>query len=90
MRTVLSSAASSSSSLQFQKMNFNLRILVYVVMYDSRKVSLEHFLLSRYPSQRGLESVEPNKPKYFMLFKAWFILQDRIARPQHVKNDRFH
>ena len=30
---------------------YYLRILVYLVIYDSGKVSLEHFLLSRYPSQ---------------------------------------
>jgi hypothetical protein len=29
---------------------FFLRILVYLVIYDSRKVSLEHFLLSRHLS----------------------------------------
>jgi len=28
-----------------------LRILVYLVIYDSGKVSLEHLLLSRHPSQ---------------------------------------
>jgi len=28
-----------------------LRILVYLVIYDSGYVSLEHLLLSRYPSQ---------------------------------------
>ena len=35
------------------------RILVYLVMHDSGKVSLEHLLLSRYPSQ----SVEPTTPE---------------------------
>jgi len=30
-----------------------LHILVYLVIYDSGEVSLEHLLLSRYPSQRG-------------------------------------
>ena len=30
---------------------FSLRVLVYSVTYDSGQVSLEHFLLSRHPSQ---------------------------------------
>jgi len=32
---------------------FYLRILVYLVIYASGQVSLEHLLLSWYPSQRG-------------------------------------
>ena len=39
------------------QVQFYLRILAYLVMYDSGKVSLEHLLLSWYPSQRGLTSV---------------------------------
>ena len=31
----------------------NVRILVHMVVYDSGEVSLEHRLLSWYPSQRG-------------------------------------
>ena len=34
-----------------------LRILAYLVIYDSGQVSLEHLLLSRHPSQRGPASV---------------------------------
>ena len=36
-------------------MGFNtfLRMLVYLVIFDSAQVSLEHLLLSRHPSPRG-------------------------------------
>ena len=33
------------------KRNVNLRILVYLVIYDSGWVSLEHLLVSRHPSR---------------------------------------
>ena len=36
---------------------FNLRLQVYLVVYDSGRVSLEHLLLSRHPSP-SLESIK--------------------------------
>ena len=36
---------------------FHLRIPVYLVISDSGQVSLEHLLLSWYPSQRGFKDL---------------------------------
>jgi len=38
-------------TLPLSSLTICLRILVYVVIYDSGYVSLEHFLLSGYPSR---------------------------------------
>ena len=45
-------AKTANSNLKMpQSSDFNLRILVYLVIYDSGWVSLENLLLSRHPCQ---------------------------------------
>ena len=49
-----------------------LRILVYLVIYDSAEVSLEHLLVSWYPSQR--------------LSPGWIVFEASVSA--HARTDR--
>jgi len=61
------------------------RILVYLVIYDSGQVSLEHLLLSRNPSQRGLWHL-----KKLVVFcrRGWTCGPGGRTRPPPPRNGR--
>ena len=44
--------------------DLNLRVLVYLVIFDSGQVSFEHLLLSWHPSQRTLRLSSCFKPRF--------------------------
>jgi len=68
---------------------YSLRILVWLVIYDSGKVSLEHLLLSRQPSQPHLfflsgTSPEPARPAFVNFEKIKYFASIRAGLPFFV------